>query len=712
VIKVIWGSNKEKPIASKQLASHLSQLGGVNGFLYIGYPIIGSPKGPMKFDAILLSEELGVIAFDIIENVEIALYMERQDEIASMLDVKLKPYENLKHGRNLKFEINTVTFAPSIKRNLPQSHDLYNVCNNENFIETINSFEWGCDNTTFKSLLAAIQVVTNIRAGNVNREIKNPNSLGAKLKKLEESIANLDQHQSEAVIETVEGVQRIRGLAGSGKTIVLALKVAYLHSQNPDWKIAVTFHTRALKEQFNRLINNFTIEQIGTEPDWSKIDIVNSWGAPGSKHNDGIYHMFCEEHSINYLDYTSAKDKYGDQNSFSRACELALSDTTVVQSKYDVILVDEAQDFPPSFLRLCYQYLKTPKRLVYAYDELQSLSGHSVLPPDQLFGLDEQGAPNVILTNDDQTQAKKDIVLQKCYRNSRPLLASAHSLGFGLNREKGIVQIFDDNSLWKDVGYKVTQGDLIENSDVELIRTSESSPLFLEEHSEIEDLIKFEKFSSKDEMDEFLINEIERNIKFDELRPEDILVINPNPLTTKKNVGQPRVGLLEKGINSEIAGVTTSRDVFSRRGAVTFTGIFRAKGNEAGMVYIMNGQDCFDSWDPNTLSLFRNRLFTAITRSKGWVRVLGIGDNMDGLIKEWKILENNKFSLKFKYPTEAEKKRLKLINKDMPAKDKIRHNRVGKNLKEFVDLLNAGEISVESLSPEILEALSKIKNEI
>ena len=30
--------------------------------------------------------------------------------------------------------------------------------------------------------------------------------------------------QSKAVIETVDGVQRIRGLAGSGKTIVLALK--------------------------------------------------------------------------------------------------------------------------------------------------------------------------------------------------------------------------------------------------------------------------------------------------------------------------------------------------------------------------------------------------------------------------------------------------------------------------------------------------------
>lgn len=69
--------------------------------------------------------------------------------------------------------------------------------------------------------------MTSIRAGKLKREPLNADSRGARLKRVDESIANLDQHQSQAVIETVDGVQRIRGLAGSGKTIVLALKVAY-----------------------------------------------------------------------------------------------------------------------------------------------------------------------------------------------------------------------------------------------------------------------------------------------------------------------------------------------------------------------------------------------------------------------------------------------------------------------------------------------------
>ena len=83
-------------------------------------------------------------------------------------------------------------------------------------------------------------------------------SKGAKLKLLEDTVANLDHKQSAAVIETVNGPQRIRGLAGSGKTIILALKVAYLHVKNPTWKIAVTFNTRSLKKQFEDLISRFT----------------------------------------------------------------------------------------------------------------------------------------------------------------------------------------------------------------------------------------------------------------------------------------------------------------------------------------------------------------------------------------------------------------------------------------------------------------------
>ena len=74
-----------------------------------------------------------------------------------------------------------------------------------------------------------------------------------------------------AAFEIPDGPQRIRGLAGSGKTVVLALKAAYLHSQHPSWHIAVTFYTRALAQQYKEMITNFLLmslwenNRIGTD---------------------------------------------------------------------------------------------------------------------------------------------------------------------------------------------------------------------------------------------------------------------------------------------------------------------------------------------------------------------------------------------------------------------------------------------------------------
>jgi transposase-like protein len=52
--------------------------------------------------------------------------------------------------------------------------------------------------------------------------VTNPSSRGAELKETENGTASLDQWQKAAAIESPEGPQRIRGLAGSGKTVVLS----------------------------------------------------------------------------------------------------------------------------------------------------------------------------------------------------------------------------------------------------------------------------------------------------------------------------------------------------------------------------------------------------------------------------------------------------------------------------------------------------------
>jgi superfamily I DNA and RNA helicase len=300
MVDTIWGTTN-KPASSKRLAEVLERSPNINGTLYIGYPILGTPSGAFPFDAVLLSPDHGVVVFDVVEGTDIGNYQERQDDFFTKLQAKLIQYPTLMRRRQLMVEITVVTFAPAVRVPKQGDADDYpTLGRDDNVLEFINNITW--DNPSiFPALAGAIQALSTIRKGNRRRrDISKDNSRGFRVKNLEESIANLDVDQGAAVIETVEGVQRIRGLAGSGKTIVLALKVAYLHAQHPDWQIAVTFNTRSLKGQFERLINTFTIEQTNEEPDWSRVEILNAWGAPGSRDRAGLYYKFCAANNVTY----------------------------------------------------------------------------------------------------------------------------------------------------------------------------------------------------------------------------------------------------------------------------------------------------------------------------------------------------------------------------------------------------------------------------
>ena len=710
-VTIVRGANK-KPVSSDELAQYFEVHGEHDGQLFLGYPIIGTSEGRYAIDAVWLSCDKGIVLFDLVEGTDIGDYQSRQDEAANLLESKLRSHLELVARRKLLVPIQTVTYAPAVTGIQPD--DEYIVSNTSNIEQVLLGLEnWGSNNQeVFEKALSAIQSISTIRRTRSKRVVQKQDSRGAKLKRLEDSIATLDAQQGKAVVETVDGVQRIRGLAGSGKTIVLALKAAYLHAQHPEWRIAVTFNTRSLKGQFHRLINTFCIEQTGEEPNWENLRILNAWGAPGGDARDGIYYEFCKVHDISFYDYRSAK-KFGRGQEFAGACKEALNAVSDPESRYDAILVDEAQDFPPVFLQLCYRLLPAVKRLVYAYDELQNLSGESLPSPEELFGKSKDGMPFVQLINE-PGRPKRDILLNKCYRNSRPVLVSAHSLGFGIYRTPlrgsgtGLVQMFDHPGLWEEVGYQVKSGELAEGRDVVLVRSDETSPKFLEEHSTLNDLVQFHRFQSEEEQADWLVAALQKNIEEDELRHDDIIVINPDPISTRNKVGPIRKKLYDKGVDSHLAGVDTDPDVFYRSGkqSITFTGIYRAKGNEAGMVYIINANDCQSS--AFNLSRIRNRLFTAITRSKAWVRVLGVGAPMDRLVEEFERLKSNDFELRFRYPTQEEREKLRIVHRDMTAQEKKKLASTKKGLAELLEGLESGVISPEDLDEAMLRKLEKL----
>ena len=702
MINTVWGST-DKPVASKRLAQILSAQADLEGTLYIGYPIIGTPEGSFPIDALLVSPAKGLVLFSVVEGKVLPDYAEAQDEGFNKMQAKLLQHQTLIRKRKLLVDIHTVTFAPAI----PQldHDDEHRLCNADNLVSAIDELD-DFEPEVFPALVSVIQAISTLRRGRKKRALHNQTSRGTKIKALEDSIANLDSQQSAAVVETYEGVQRIRGLAGCGKTIVLALKVAYLHARHRDWLIAVTFNTRSLKKQFENLITTFVLEQANEEPDWDKIRILNAWGAPGGTDRTGIYYEFCRDHGVEYLDFGTAKNRYGSDKAFEGACETALQGVKQFAPKYDAILVDEAQDFAPNFLLLCYEYLKEPKRLVYAYDELQNLGNRSLPPVEEIFGKNADGTARVVIHPPEVGKPKQDIILDTCYRNSRPVLSTAHALGFGVYRTKGLVQIFENKTLWFDIGYQEeNDGDIEYGEPVALSRTAKSSPEFLEKHSPVDDLIQFEVFETAEAQTAWLVAEIKRNLTEDELIPDDIVVINPDPLKTKDAVGEARRNLMQMGINSNLAGVTTIADVFTEPGTVTFTGIFRAKGNEAAMVYVINAQDCCGALLPMDLARVRNRLFTAITRSKAWVRVVGVGKAMVALKAEFEKAKAENFSLRFNYPTEEERKTMMTVNRDMSKAEQDRSNRRRSNFAEIIESLDSGESFIEDYPEELVRKL-------
>lgn len=694
MIDIKQGQNK-KIESSRLLIEFFQKNSQYEGKLYIGYPILYTGGENVILDAVWISPSKGIVVFDLVEGINLDNRQNQRDKLYNKVESELRSYNELTERRKLLIDIEIVTFAPACQNIDAFDEYTANESNLKDIIDT-KVKNWDLYNEEIlRRTISIIQSVIQIKVRTDREYIKETNSKGAIVKRLEETIANLDNQQESAIIEYHNGLQRIRGLAGSGKTIVLALKAAYLHALNPDWNMIVTFNTRSLKNQFRELIELFCIQKMGRKPDEDKIRIIQAWG---STYNTGVYFEYCKDNNIVYHDFRSANllSAGSGKTPFDYICQKALDETKDKKSPitYDAILVDEAQDLSASFLNLCYKTLSKEKRLIYAYDELQKLNeGSPLANPKTMF---------------EKTKDFSDIILKKCYRNPRPVLVTAHALGFGIYRDedKGLVQFFDQPELWKDLGYLEKNSKVLKGgNEVILRRAEEATHKFLEQEEEIDDIISFNVCKSKEEQARAIANDIEKNLTKDELLHRDIIVINPLALTTKNEVALVRKFLNNKNIKSHIAGEVNS-DEFFKHNSIAFTGINRAKGNEVPMVYIMNGQDCYSHpvFPNRGLRERRNILFTAITRSKAWVKVYGIGENMQLLSEEYIKVKNNDFELKFKYPTSKEIEQMNVISRDISddeAKELKEETDSLFGLSKIIERIKLGQVEIEDYPVEV-----------
>ena len=65
-IEIVRGASR-KPVASVRLIGILSRRPDWSGRLFVGYPIARTSTGPNRIDALWISEDKGIVAFDRIE---------------------------------------------------------------------------------------------------------------------------------------------------------------------------------------------------------------------------------------------------------------------------------------------------------------------------------------------------------------------------------------------------------------------------------------------------------------------------------------------------------------------------------------------------------------------------------------------------------------------------------------------------------------------
>lgn len=698
-MEIVMGT-RERPVEAAVLVDTLEQL-GLSGTLYLGYPVLRSLAGSCIVDALLISREAGVVAMGFVRSPGSDVSSDDASEVDSLyvaVERQLKAHNGLRSGRDLAVPLEAIGLLPPGQAEV-EVDDVFFYS-----VEDLAGFIGACRGLTdeqFKMVNEALEGMTTIRPP-ASRTGAPQGSKGAIMWEIERQIANLDWYQKRAAIEFPDGPQRIRGLAGSGKTIVLAMKTAYLHGSYPDWNIAVTFQTRALQQQLRDLVRGFHISLFGSEPDFDKVQIMHAWGSARSR---GFYSEVCKRHELPARDFNYGKMTYGRDKAFSGVCREILSAGRALEPMFEVVLVDEAQDFPPEFFELAYLVADDPHRVVFAYDELQNLSNQTMRPVFEMFGTGTDGQPRVRDLVAREDEPTRDIVLPVCYRNTPWALTTAHALGFGVYREGGLIQFFDDPSLWDSVGYEVVEGKLEPGQPVTLSRRSNSYPKYFEELIGPAEAVSCQTFVNQAEESDWVAQQVEKDLTEGGLSHRDILIIMSDPIAAKNDSTGVLRALAERSISAHVAGVTSTLDALFEEDSIAVTGIYRAKGNEAAMVYILDADYCYEGWE---LIRRRNILFTAMTRSRGWVRVCGCGPAMDSLTNEVQKVIDSGYKLTFKVPTPPELDAMRRINRDLTPAERGKAKKAETSIADYLSDVESGKLDPENLPRDLRERLKRL----
>ena len=433
------------------------------------------------------------------------------------------------------------------------------------------------------------------------------------LEKVKKNIVLFDGDQTRFIYrEFSNKIVTIQGLSGTGKTELLLHKLKDIYLKEKNSKIVFTCHSVALANTLKeRVPSFFNFMKVDEQIEWGKrLWVSRAWGSQKDI-NSGLYSYICNFYNIPFLGFGYNVDN---NKIFSEALDF-LNNISSEDFKYafDYILVDERQDFPEVFFKVCEKVTK--EKVFIAGDVFQD-----------------------IFENLDKKQLEVDIILNKCYRTDPRTLMFAHSVGLGLF-EKNKFNWFTDDE-WKAFGYILAR----ENNELHLTR--EPIRRFEDVDTDNFESVEIVKSTHLNEV----ISIIKKIINKDKnTKPDDISIIL---LDDNKKIYQ-YIDTLSNNIN-------TTFNWTVNRG-------YETKHKIENTLYISNPNNIKGLEFPYVICVtgaiqnrykYRNRLYTMLTRSfiQSYL-LLNPTENLEEIEKGLSIINKKKY-IRTVEPTEEEKEKI------------------------------------------------------
>jgi len=175
-------------------------------------------------------------------------------------------------------------------------------------------------------------------------------------------VINYHRKQAELTLSLENDRKKVKGVAGSGKTTVLAKRAVNAHKRHGERVLILTYNLTLrmyVKDKINEVREDFS---------WGFFDIIN-------------YHKFLNQtfNSVGMLfdipenikNHDDARNQFIDKNYYSNENVFASID---IKNKYQTILVDEIQDYKPEWIKIIRKYfLQDNGEMILFGDEKQNI---------------------------------------------------------------------------------------------------------------------------------------------------------------------------------------------------------------------------------------------------------------------------------------------------------------------------------------------------